>query len=124
MGRKGRSKKTSPMSYDDGRSNTKSQTPRIVEEIHESDDEEIPEDDAFNSEDERLFGHFFEKNGNEESSMASADDDGVTSESDTEEDEDNVEDESDGGQYMLDLLDRLDGPNTGAKIKMINHWCD
>jgi len=44
-----------------GANDDRSETFNISEEINESDDEEIPEDEAFNSEDERLFGHYFEK---------------------------------------------------------------
>ena len=44
MARKGRGKSTSPASNVDGRRDDESQTPKIVEDINESDDEEIPED--------------------------------------------------------------------------------
>jgi U3 small nucleolar RNA-associated protein 14 len=88
-------------------------TPRIVEEITESDDEEIPEDEAFNSEDERLYGHFFEGGDDDDDEDGDEDDDEVTSGSDNDDDEDDEEEEEDddGGQYMLDLLNRLDENN-------------
>lgn len=74
--------------------------PRIVDHVSDSDDEEIPEDEAFNSEDERKYGSFFEKHDSDEASD-SEEDDGIASESDDDE-------EGDGGQYMLDLLNQLD----------------
>jgi U3 small nucleolar RNA-associated protein 14 len=79
--------------------------PKVVEEINESDDEEIDEDEAFNSEDERMYGHFFEvkKDG----------DDNSDDEDDASSDDDDDDDDDDGGQYMLDLLNNLDKP--GAK---------
>jgi len=74
--------------------------PRIVDHVSDSEDEEIPEDEAFNSEDERKYGAFFAKNNkdsDEESDSES--DDGLASDD---------ENEGDGGQYMLDLLNQLD----------------
>lgn len=109
------------MSNDGGRRDHESETPKIVEDINESDDEEIPEDEAFDSEDERLFGHFFageDGEGKDEISkqrdtrMTSSSDDEVTSEEDTDDDDD---DDNDGGQYMLDLLNKLDSSNDGGE---------
>lgn len=77
--------------------------PKIVDHVSNSDDEEIPEDEAFNSDDERLYGHFFRNDdGNDEKSAAREDseDDSV--------DEAKQADEDDDGQYMLGLLDKLD----------------
>jgi U3 small nucleolar RNA-associated protein 14 len=82
----------------------------------DSEDEEISEDEAFNSDDERKYGSFFEQFGKggggdddseEEGSSEGSDDDdddggGKASGGDDEED-------GDGGQYMLDLLDKMDG---------------
>ncbi len=86
--------------------------PKIVESVQDSDDEEIDEDEAFNSEDERMFGHFFESKGakrNERESEGDESDDDVTSEEDGDEDNSDDEDEEDdGGQYMLDLLNKLE----------------
>ena len=78
--------------------------PRIVDHVSDSDDEEIDEDEAFNSEDERKYGSFFDKHDSEEESD-SENDDGIASDSDDEE-------EGDGGQYMLDLLNQLDSSST------------
>lgn len=81
------------------------------EEQDFGDDESIDEDEAFNSEDERKYGAFFEGGGDDSS------DDGDDS-SDGEEnsdDEDEEEEEGDGGQYMLDLLNILDSPNDNGK---------
>lgn len=95
--------------------------PRIVESISDdSDDEEISEDEAFNSDDERKYGSFFSKG------KKSADDkdegepsDGDDSESNDEEydseDDGDSDDQGDGGQYMLDLLNRLDSDNSNNK---------
>eukprot|EP00535_Pseudo-nitzschia_heimii_P005933 CAMPEP_0197177914 /NCGR_PEP_ID=MMETSP1423-20130617/3350_1 /TAXON_ID=476441 /ORGANISM="Pseudo-nitzschia heimii, Strain UNC1101" /LENGTH=863 /DNA_ID=CAMNT_0042627537 /DNA_START=34 /DNA_END=2625 /DNA_ORIENTATION=+ len=114
MARKTRSKKASPASNIARRSDAQPKTPRIVEEINESDDEEIPEDEAFNSEDERLFGHFFiegNEKGNDQNkyqhdpTTTLSSEEVITSESDTDDGDD---DENDGGQYMLDLLNKLD----------------
>jgi U3 small nucleolar RNA-associated protein 14 len=84
--------------------------PCIVEHVDSDDDEEIDEDEAFNSEDERRYGSFFV---NKNSSAKNDQDD------ETDEDEDSVdianedddEEEGDGGQYMLDLLNKLDSSN-------------
>jgi len=119
MGRKGIRKPNSSVPNVGEKTDDEFQTPKITEDINESDDEEIPEDEAFNSEDERLFGHLFvggDDEGNDESSsqkersITSSSDDEVTSEEDTDDDNDN----NDGGQYMLDLLNKLDGSNDGS----------
>lgn len=77
--------------------------------IDESDDSSIDEDEAFNSEDEDLYGNFFvnkKKNGD--------DSDGEGSDySDSEKDwagstDGESDEENDGGAYMLNLLDNLD----------------
>ena len=90
--------------------------PRIVSEINESDDEEIDEDEAFNSDDERKYGSFFAKNqsdddgekeGDEEEGTGSDDNDDDSDDGDGDDgDEDEAED--DGGQYMLELLKKID----------------
>jgi len=115
MGRRGQNKSTASVPDDMGESYDQSQTPKIVEEINDSDDEEIPEDEAFNSEDERLYGHFFENgdddeeeddneiHGKKKMSSASSSENEVTSEEDDDDDE-----EEEDGQYMLDLLNKLD----------------
>jgi U3 small nucleolar RNA-associated protein 14 len=84
--------------------------PRIVEDIDDSEDEEIDEDEAFNSDDERKYGSFFsskrksvDSDGDEDS-----DDDGIASDDDDE--------EGDGGDHMLDLLNKLNAaPDTKEK---------
>ncbi|VEU43548.1 unnamed protein product, partial [Pseudo-nitzschia multistriata] len=107
MGRKGK-KRSEALRSD------RSQTPKIVENINDSDDEEIPEDEAFNSEDERLYGHFFADDGEEddgEKSISSTSTSSSEAEVTSEEDDD--DDDEDGGQYMLDLLNKLDDSGTG-----------
>jgi U3 small nucleolar RNA-associated protein 14 len=127
MGGKGKKKSTSSASSTAGRHGYKSQIPKIVEDVNESDDEEIPEDEAFNSEDERIFGHFFvggDSNvSHRDSHVASSSDEEVTSGEDSGDDDDDDEegdDDDDGGQYMLDLLNKLDGSNDegGRKSKI------
>src|SRR5688572_26205739 len=94
------------------------QQPKIADRpVTESDDEEIPEDEAFNSEDERMYGHFFnKKKGSEESEVSSdegsddADDD--DDDIDDDDDDDDENDVDDGGQYMLNLLEKLDTVQT------------
>eukprot|EP00536_Pseudo-nitzschia_multiseries_P018228 jgi/Psemu1/328766/estExt_fgenesh1_pg.C_22780001 len=54
MGRRGKKKSTAAASGDADCSQDEQRTPKIVDHINDSDDEEIPEDEAFNSEDERL----------------------------------------------------------------------
>ena len=104
----GRQRKSNSVNKTDpNRSNDKQ--PRIVDEINESDDEEIDEDEAFNSEDERLFGHFFDQKelDDSDSGNENVDTDDILSSY-----EENSEDENDdGGQHMLDLLNNLDGPD-------------
>lgn len=89
-----------------------------------SGDEEIDEDEAFNSEDERRWGHLF---GNTSTSskkrkIDSGDDDEDEEEEDEDDDFSEDEDEGiaseddnstdgDGGQYMLELLENLDKAN-------------
>lgn len=85
------------------------QQPRIVDHVESDDDEEIDEDEAFNSEDERRYGSFFEKknvSGDKEDDDGSEDEDsdGIAS--------DDSDDDGDGGQYMLDLLSKLDSNAT------------
>ena len=106
----------------------KSQTkePRIVEnQVNDSSDEEIDEDEAFNSDDELKYGEFFVKkkrstatkhlNPNNESDESGSDGDDDSSSSNDSSDEhskdwasDDSDEENDGGQYMLDLLNNLD----------------
>ena len=64
------------------------QEPQIVEEIDDSDDEEIPEDEAFNSEDERLFGHYFVKRHDYVEGSDDDDDDADSNGNDEEDDDD------------------------------------
>lgn len=86
-----------------------------------SEDEEINEDEAFNSDDERRWGHLF---GNTSSSSKKRKIDGDEDDNDDEEDEDEISEDDDddegmaseddnsadgdGGQYMLELLENLD----------------
>ena len=95
--------------------------PRLVEgssHIDESDDSSIDEDEAFNSEDEDLYGNFFvnkKKNGEDSAGEESNDSDSEkdwAGSTDGESDEEN-----DGGAYMLNLLDNLDKqvPDAGKR---------
>jgi U3 small nucleolar RNA-associated protein 14 len=104
--------------------------PRIIEnQVDDSDDEEIDEDEAFNSEDELKYGEFFvSKKKPTAKKTRDADDD--EEESYSEEDESHSSDddyskdwtedsdeEDDGGQYMLDLLNNLDKQVPGKEEK-------
>jgi U3 small nucleolar RNA-associated protein 14 len=87
--------------------------PEVAEPVaDDSEDEEISEDEAFNSDDERKYGTFFEKFGKGDGSGDSEEED---SEEGSDDDEgegaasDDDDEEGDGGQYMLDLLDKMDG---------------
>jgi len=93
--------------------------PRIVDHVSDSDDEEIPEDEAFNSDDERKYGAFFEKSNKDKSDGGSEEESSDSDEeSDSEEEDglasDDEDSEGDGGQYMLDLLAKLDSSNNEA----------
>jgi U3 small nucleolar RNA-associated protein 14 len=97
MGKKHKSKKS-----DKEETFIQRRQPKIVDHVFDSDDEEIPEDEAFNSEDERLYGHFFNNEDEEDENIINSD------ESDSNETMESDEEEDDGGQYMLSLLDKLD----------------
>lgn len=92
-------------------------TPRIVDHVSDSSDEEIDEDDAFNSEDERKYGSSFVKN----QGRGTADDDDDSSEASYDEDSDGIasdeddEEDGDGGEYMLNLLNNLDSKEDKEK---------
>jgi U3 small nucleolar RNA-associated protein 14 len=87
------------------------QKPRIVEDIEDSEDEEIDEDEAFNSDDERKYGAFFSskrKSEDDDDEEDNSEDDGIASDDDDE--------DGDGGDYMLDLLNKLNAaPDTKEK---------
>lgn len=78
-----------------------------MEEVNESDDEEIDEDEAFNSEDERKYGSFFENDEEEEEGVSSGSAGDEHSEVSDSDDEESSNDEGDGGQYMLNLLEKI-----------------
>jgi U3 small nucleolar RNA-associated protein 14 len=89
---------------------------RLVENVSDSEDEEIDEDEAFNSEDERKYGSFFagkkkaDEDDSDEESDSESDDSIASDEEEEEEDE-----KGDGGQYMLELLNQLDSkPSTAC----------
>lgn len=103
--------------------------PRLVEKVDDSEDEEIDEDEAFNSEDELKYGEFFvtkkkpkstvKKIGQDESED---DESGSDEESESDGDyskdwADDSDEEDDGGQYMLDLLNNLDKQVPGKEEK-------
>ena len=101
MGRKGKSTKKSKQAAP-----PPPPQPKVVEHVMESDDEEIDEDEAFNSEDERMYGQFFEKGNRYDGKDHDDSEDEVTSDEDGDVSDDGDEDD-DGGQYMLDLLGKL-----------------
>jgi len=106
--------------------NERRHQPRAVDHVSSDDDEEISEDEAFNSEDERKYGSLFAAasgkkdkgkkkggagansdsegsysvDGDQADASDSDDTDGIASDDDDE--------EGDGGAYMLDLLNNLD----------------
>jgi len=110
--------------------NKERRTPKIVDQvIDSSDDEEIDEDLAFNSEDERKYGALFapsnknsskkrrkksmDDNASSSSDGESSDDESSSDNGDDDDDDDGIASdddasEGDGGQYMLDLLNNLD----------------
>jgi len=82
--------------------------PRLVDHVNESSDEEIDEDMAFDSDDERQYGSAFAKKNNNSDS-----EDSEKSQSDDDDDSDvfsvdDDEEDGDGGQFMLDLLNNMD----------------
>ena len=99
--------------------------PRLVDHISDSSDEEIDEDIAFNSDDERKYGDLFQKKPKtkpkkEKSEGDSSDDDDDSSQSSDENDSDGFasddsDDEGDGGEFMLSLLDNLDKKESDQK---------
>ena len=99
----------------------KSEAPRIVEDVEDvddSEDEEIDEDEAFNSDDDRKYGAFFaekDNNGSDEELDSDDEDDDDDEENDSQGLQDEDSQEGDGGQYMLDLLDRLDDKTDAPK---------
>jgi U3 small nucleolar RNA-associated protein 14 len=116
---------------------TKDKTPKLVDHVSDSSDEEIDEDLAFNSEDERKYGALFneKKKSSKEFSHSDDDDDdddssadeGDSDDSDSSEqsyddddDSDGIasdddDEDGDGGQYMLDLLNNLDANKEDLK---------
>lgn len=107
----------------------KERRPRCMEKLdNDAIDEEISEDDAFNSDDERKYGCFFETGISVRSSKArsSDDDEEISANSSSqnsidfsEDDEiiDHNDEHGDEGQYMLDLLNRLDTENSNSSHK-------
>eukprot|EP00557_Chaetoceros_sp_GSL56_P006911 CAMPEP_0176499018 /NCGR_PEP_ID=MMETSP0200_2-20121128/12675_1 /TAXON_ID=947934 /ORGANISM="Chaetoceros sp., Strain GSL56" /LENGTH=877 /DNA_ID=CAMNT_0017897353 /DNA_START=51 /DNA_END=2680 /DNA_ORIENTATION=- len=121
--------------------NNKDKTPKLVDHVSDSSDEEIDEDLAFNSDDERQYGALLNRKGKSSSSSSKlspseSDDDG--SDDDVSDDDDNDDSDSseqsydddddsdgiasddddqdgDGGQYMLDLLNSLDANKDAVK---------
>ena len=97
-----------------GGSNDK--TPQFVDHVNESSDEEIDEDTAFNSDDERKYGSLFPSSKRKRSNNIddSSDDDSVVNDGDDDGSEDSDDgiasddEDGDGGQFMLDLLNNLD----------------
>jgi U3 small nucleolar RNA-associated protein 14 len=95
----------------------KEKQPQAVEQIvNDSDDEEIDEDEAFNSDDDRKYGSFFDREeASDDHDSESEEDSGIDDESEAS-GEDSDAEEDDGGQYMVDLLQNLDDKNSiGSK---------
>ena len=103
----------------------KHKEPRIVEDVQSSSDEEIDEDEAFNSEDELRYGEFFVHSKKSTKAKDSASDDESDEGSSSEDQEsdrskdwaDDSDEEDDGGQYMLDLLNNLDKQSNNEEKK-------
>jgi U3 small nucleolar RNA-associated protein 14 len=97
---------------------------------NDSNDEEIDEEEAFNSDDERKYGSFF---GKAKATKNNLDDDGDEEDTDDGDDETGSDDDDgsdeqddgsasepeddDGGQYMLDLLDTMGNNDTNRQPK-------
>lgn len=110
------------------RSQPKKETRILETNMDESDDEEIDEDEAFNSEDELKYGSFFvgkskkskpkikqighDSDDGDLNGSSSEDEDSYSDDDDHSKDwageSDSDGEEDDGGQYMLDLLNNLD----------------
>jgi U3 small nucleolar RNA-associated protein 14 len=107
--------------------------PQLVDNVADSSDEEIDEDLAFNSDDERMYGEMFkskntkrkrERNNNSDDSDSSDDDDdSVVNDGDDDDGSeasdgiasDDEDGDGDGGQFMLDLLNNLDKKENDTK---------
>lgn len=122
-------KKSQPRG-DDGEPKKK---PRLVDHISDDEDEELCEDEAFNSDDERKYGSLFSKPSVnlKKAKRRAASGDYLDSQSDSTSNEagvgdtdsdsadgiasDDDDEEGDGGQYMLDLLNNLDSNSSSKK---------
>lgn len=83
------------------------------DDLSEDEDEEIDEDQAFNSDDERKYGGLFT------SSKGAEGEDESYSETDDEEDDDSPG--GDGGEYMLQLLNQLDNDKSNGSAGVVDH---
>ena len=100
---------------------------RIVDgQLNDSEDEEIDDEAAFNSEDEKMYGALFASKKaateilsdeeEDESLQEIKDSDDDASDSDSEDEED----DNDGGQFMLEMLEKLDAkPETDSKPNLL-----
>jgi len=88
-----------------------------VDKVQDEDDDDITDDEAFNSDDERKYGDLFSSKKTKQKKSANDDDDdsddGSSSDSDSDSDSEGIagsdnEEEGDGGDYMLSLLENLD----------------
>jgi len=91
----------------EGKKKVPDREPKIVEHVSDDDDEEISEDEAFNSDDERMYGHLFRRD-NEDEETDNSDDVGD-------------DDGSDGGAYMLELLEKLGNSAGSEESKSSSH---
>lgn len=101
--------------------------PQLVDHVQDSSDEEIDEDVAFNSDDERKYGALFNSRKDDSSDDDDDDDDVKKNKSDDDSSEQSYDEDSDGiasddeaeggdaGQYMLDLLNNLDNKEDDTK---------
>ena len=91
---------------------TKSEKPQLVDHVSDSSDEEIDEDLAFNSDDERKYGDLFQSKKRKKEKDGSSDDESSQESSDGDDSDgfasDDSAEEGDGGEFMLSLLNNLD----------------
>jgi U3 small nucleolar RNA-associated protein 14 len=103
-----------------------SQVQKTKEHVSDDEDSSIASDEAFDSEDERRYGSFFEGRDkkaktrseidDEASDVGESDEDDEASDSDGDDvGNDDDEEDGDGGDYMLSLLDKLDTKNQDSK---------
>ena len=98
---------------------------KAADKVLDLEDEDIDEDEAFNSDDERRWGHFFDTSSKKSSQKVAPDEDQDSqSTSDDNGDDDGIlsndDDSADGddGQYMLELLENLDDKDKKKRTEL------